>query len=1059
MPRNRPLGPIGCAALGLLLVGLALFLSAAFSGTPASLGVGAGFASRFTGDARLRLLGLAGSNNAAPQVDDAAAVRLVTSAATTTALLASLDDYAELLLTSLHLLYQSPSAEFPRAVLVSLTTAAPVVAATVETGGAGPASRYDIAALFTLAACRALPTLSPADRVALAPTARAALSNVLARVDPVELSVDDSDAALFNVTPSPTTSDFLKSFGGSKYTAPGSGGHALATASLRQAQAIAALRCVAAGARKRWAPETNANANASAQQSGSSTTDAHLFFGLRTSVEGGFLLGAAESLRRGLRSFYLAPADAGGDGFGPFDIGATRDHRRARGATLDVALLLFFLDPEDIPVSVLGDIASAGGYLATPAGLANGHASAALTDATWAVSPLGNALALAGALKHLLPAVSRAHALADEPADEGDADVAQANTDGWFGAGVADSSFGNADAEWVSVDALVSLLDDILRVGAPLDAAGKEAALRTAEEARRAAKVGASGGSSMAALTYPAFFVPLSSQETTIAPRGVTGRAAAWVRGALRAGVDAAQPPLNAPETTADAQPRSGATPSYGGYPAHGLPVVRGVDASVDEHVVVRLAPLPALATTTRSHLYESAHSRVEWSDADADSQGVGAGVGRAVRVRGAGARAHVGTAVAASFFRRLFESAEEWTARADAALALASTRHPSQSPLPRLEAVASHLRSATLWPARALRALRAARRGGAFSSAALPPLAAHKMLRFFASGAADVLILSAEFEFGDSAARRVWHAASSSAVVYATSQASTVFLDIGEADLVAAPTDAVERAASSPSVADAAAPTKASSKDSHLTPPVGAYVHDATENTTAEAMGHTTPRKLRRDPSLSHAPPADPTPAVAANVVAAEDDVASVSPLTPAVSPAPIPRHRVTVNVLELFARLCSDNSSVGTAWGDTCCAPGALSLLSRSDTGDTAIAEHVDANAIPTFICLESDSAASWPGRGLRESIRVSCAAVRDDFCDCTGDAADEDKSAACAAVPGAKFRCGPAGATRASSGELVAVTDEVGDENDSALFIDASKVGDGVRDCIGGEDEDAL
>lgn len=1043
---------MGCASILLLLAGFGLFLSAAFSGTPTSLD-GSTFAARFTGDARLRLLGLAGSRNAAPQVDDVAAVRLVMSAVTAPPV--SVDEYSELLLTSMQMLYQSPSAEFPRAALSALKSAAPVVAATVAAGGAGPASRYDLAALFTLAVCRALPVLQSADRATLAPTARAALSNVLERVESIDVSVDDSGSALFNVTP---TSDSFSSSGGVKYTAPGSGGHPLATASLRQAQAIAALRCVAAGSFKnaKWASESNTNASV---QSGE-TTGAHSFFSVRTSNEGGFILGAAESLRRGLRSFYLAPADAGGDGFGPFDIGATRDHRRARGATLDVALLLFFLDPEDLPVSVLGDIASAGGYLATPAGLANGHTSVAIEDASWAVSPLGNALALAGALKHLLPAVSRAHALADEPADEGDADQAVANTDAWFGSSVIDPSFGNADAEWVSVDALVSLLDDILRVGAPLDAAGKEAAMRTVEEARRA-KGQAGVEASLTALTYPSFFVPLGAQETTIAPRGVTGRAAAWVRGALRAGAEAPQPPLNAPETTADAQPKSGATPSYSGYPAQGLAVVRGVSPSIDEHVVVRLAPLPALATTTRPHLYKSAHSRVEWSDADADQQGVGAGVGRAVRVRGAGSRAHVGTAAAASFFRHLFEAAEEWTARADAASALASARHPSPSPLPRLEAVASQLRSATLWPARALRALRAARRGGAFSSAALPPLAAHKMLRFFASGAADVLILSAEFEFGDSGARRVWRATSGGAVAYATKQVRTLLADIGEADIVAPVVESMERkvaAGSLPKNTGAAPPPKAF-KDLHLTPPVGGYVHDATENVTAEAMGHAAPRKQRTPPtppSVLDGGSALPPP-VAAKMAESIDDATSAPPAPPASSPSPIQRRRATVNVLQLFSRLCSDNSSAGTTWGETCCAPGALSLLSRSDSGDTEIAEHVDADAIPTFICLASDSAAAWPGRGLAESIRVSCAAVRDDYCDCTADGADEDKSAACAAVPGAKFRCGPAGATRTNSGELVAVTDEDSEDNDSALFIDASKVGDGVRDCIGGEDED--
>jgi hypothetical protein len=78
------------------------------------------------------------------------------------------------------------------------------------------------------------------------------------------------------------------------------------------------------------------------------------------------------------------------------------------------------------------------------------------------------------------------------------------------------------------------------------------------------------------------------------------------------------------------------------------------------------------------------------------------------------------------------------------------------------------------------------------------------------------------------------------------------------------------------------------------------------------------------------------------------------------------------------------------------------------------------------------------------------VSCAAAADDFCDCTSDGEDEvgALSAACASLPGARFFC-PSGAKGVKGGAL---------EPDAGggHFIHASKIRDGVRDCVEGEDE---
>ncbi len=161
------------------------------------------------------------------------------------------------------------------------------------------------------------------------------------------------------------------------------------------------------------------------------------------------------------------------------------------------------------------------------------------------------------------------------------------------------------------------------------------------------------------------------------------------------------------------------------------------------------------------------------------------------------------------------------------------------------------------------------------------------------------------------------------------------------------------------------------------------------------------------------------------------------------------------TVNVSALHSRLCGPVRSTGApepVWWTTCCAEGAggLGALLAGGRGAAPPPALVKEEALPTFSCTAADEMQDY----LPVAVAVPCSRAEDDFCDCSGDGADEYFSSACAAVKDTYFYC-PSGALALVEGELVRMPLK----NVAAYYIPSIKVRDGVRDCIGGEDEEAL
>jgi hypothetical protein len=218
--------------------------------------------------------------------------------------------------------------------------------------------------------------------------------------------------------------------------------------------------------------------------------------------------------------------------------------------------------------------------------------------------------------------------------------------------------------------------------------------------------------------------------------------------------------------------------------------------------------------------------------------------------------------------------------------------------------------------------------------------------------------------------------------------------------------------------------------------------------------------------------------------------------------SASPVPSAgSVLVDVTALHARLCSPAAleSLGgerdRVWTGACCGEEVLALVRKAaaaGAGAGAAAARVPVSSLPTFPCAGPRRGKGTAGEGGLAApaasddlppLQVSCAYARDDFCDCEGDAADEPDSSACAGsplAPGAAFLC-PSGVLEVAQGALAPHLAAPGllpsggaDGAEGAAaaaavlarlrpaelaaygYIHASKVGDGVKDCVGGEDE---
>ena len=189
-----------------------------------------------------------------------------------------------------------------------------------------------------------------------------------------------------------------------------------------------------------------------------------------------------------------------------------------------------------------------------------------------------------------------------------------------------------------------------------------------------------------------------------------------------------------------------------------------------------------------------------------------------------------------------------------------------------------------------------------------------------------------------------------------------------------------------------------------------------------------------------------------------------------------------INYNLLTIYNNLCEENNDntvtfngkdlpkkSSHSWYNECCNQQFTNKIRDISNQISTMNEekskailYGSIDAIPTFTCSAHH----------QEPISVSCAYINDDFCDCEGDAADESNTSACSSyVLGAAFYC-PSGIHEIQKGNLVNSNNndkiiplrlslaELAKIQPSRLslygYIPASKVKDGIRDCVEGEDE---
>ena len=212
-------------------------------------------------------------------------------------------------------------------------------------------------------------------------------------------------------------------------------------------------------------------------------------------------------------------------------------------------------------------------------------------------------------------------------------------------------------------------------------------------------------------------------------------------------------------------------------------------------------------------------------------------------------------------------------------------------------------------------------------------------------------------------------------------------------------------------------------------------------------------------------------TPLPAATAPAPVAAAPTAPPAVQQPAPAAAAPARAVVNIVDVFARVCPTNDDGSAAsvpyaqpWAAACCGDvmSSLVLQHADDSGIVPVAD------LPTFTCKVRTS-----GGGLQTQQQLPCSYVRDDHCDCA-DGEDEPTSAACARE-GAAFFCA-SGVRVVDAGALVPLAKAAAaaakpvqvDPAQLACcpvaewaglgYIPASKVSDGVKDCVEGEDEAA-
>ena len=940
------------------------------------------------------------------------------------------------------------------------------------------APTYDVLGLWVLALCRGWPALSSAEGSALTPTLIDGLKKLRGGPDGLYVPVG-----------------------------------AVHARAAWQAGAIAALRC------------------------GSAVLDAPSF-----AVD-------AEAGLRALHSLYLPPPEYGGGWIvpPPFALSGGDLAKRAPGLSKmlaspgsrpspELAQLLLFLEPGDLPQAVLGRLAASLASLETPVGLSHGEDGA--------LSPVAQAVALLGAVKHVLaleggggerqdlaPAGDVMDDLSDEmgggspdPVDDGSAwraideyaaeeEAAEAEAE----RAAAEAEAGGVYGEGPLLDLLTDVMEAALRV-APLleqleaEAGGRTAARDIAAVLGRALRATPTpvGGEALAALglhpsapsgaapeadtfarlaaaahrlTFPELLVPLSpSDPTPLKPGLAAPILPAWtlLKNTAMDKLVASKLGGYAVQVVAGNRTRSlrsGLAAAGGGagkavgkllelfYPEGGLRVVRlpvtggesakGAPDRVVEQVVVRSgAKRPSVLSQAVAALGRTV-LRITPTPAPLAPVSTSGGSDGSF-FRGAGHPLSLPTVVTARLLRQVYGAARSITA-ARAAGRLAA--EPGAPPLARVKsALAIAFRTRVVQPSRE-----------DVNSVLTSPFAG--------------VLLGVNGSLGD-------------AVTWLDASSRRAAASAMDARLVSA-AEAAEAAA-----AAATPPPPAPAEPGFLSPqgvdpdvvapddprwvgrmkPLGGEMPADVYGDVLDAPGALDADVLVKAPRPSHAPfmpvpeegeaRAVPVPEVGEAEAAARPTSDGDDAPPPAAFVKRSGEKPRSVDVIALFSKICPLDAAdtLFRPWAAECCGE-ALSALVIAAADDSSTARMVSVDALPTFTC------ARVPGVGdaVLGPVRrpISCGAVGDGFCDCSWDGGDEHGlSGACASSTRqvGVFYC-PSGVRVVGHGELGeaphgAVSTPpplaqlfVGVPPASLAawgYLPASKVGDGVQDCVGGEDE---